>query len=62
MAANDEEKQILIALRDTSEALGVDKIIEMTKLEAQIVNQVLSFLLIKNVIKETEVGYTMNRN
>lgn len=56
-AASEEEKQVLIALRSVSRPLEVDKIIEMTKLEPQVASQTLSFLLIKQLIKETETGY-----
>ncbi len=55
--ASDEEKQVLLVLRDTSRALDVDKIIELTKLEPRAVNQTLSFLLLKGFIKETGSGY-----
>ena len=56
-AATDEEKQVLQALRDASGPLDVDKIAEFTKLEPRIVNRTLSFLLLKDSIKETESGY-----
>lgn len=54
-----EEKLVLKALRSISAPADVDKIIEMTTLEPRIINQALSFLLIKNVIRETEEGYTI---
>ncbi len=57
LAANPEEKLILLALRDAATALEVDKIMEITKLEPRIVNQTISFLSLKHLIKETEMGY-----
>lgn len=53
------EKLILKALREVSSATTVDKLIDMTKLEPQILNQHITFLLLKGIIKETEGGYTI---
>jgi DNA processing protein len=55
--ATAEEKEVLRALRGIAKAASVDKIIEMTKLEPRIVNRSLSFLLLKDLIRETETGY-----
>ncbi len=52
-----EEKLILDVLRESASGSDVDKIISVTKLEPQTVNQVLSFLLIKGMVKETGNGY-----
>ncbi len=54
-----EESKILNTFSSTHQTLNIDKIIELTKLDAQTVNQTLSFLVIKNLIKETENGYTL---
>jgi DNA processing protein len=58
-AASPEEKQVLQALQAVSAPADVDKIIVMTKLEPRIVNQTLSFLLLRGRIKEREGGYTI---
>ena len=58
-AASPEETLILEALRSTSRPLEVDKIAATTKLEPQIVNRALSFLVLKNFIKERGGGYTI---
>lgn len=54
-----EEKLVLNTLRENASGVDVDKIIMTTKLEPRTVNQTLSFLLIKGMIKETERGYTI---
>jgi len=51
------EKQVLLALKAAGTPLDVDKIIEMATLEPRVVNQTLSFLLLKGLIGETETGY-----
>jgi DNA processing protein len=55
--ASDEEKQVLIALHGSKRALDVDKIIKLTKLEPRVVNQTISFLVMKRLVKETKSGY-----
>jgi DNA processing protein len=55
-----EEKLILQALRASSAPLDVDKIIAATKLEPRIANQTITFLILKDTIKESGNGYTMN--
>jgi DNA processing protein len=59
-SATSEEKLILEALRSVAEPAEVDKLANMTKLEPQIVNQAITFLIIKNLIKEVTEGYIMN--
>ncbi|HUC01481.1 MAG TPA: DNA-processing protein DprA [Candidatus Paceibacterota bacterium] len=54
-----EEMLILKALTEISAAADVDKLVSLTKLEPQIINQALSFLLIRGKIKETDTGYTI---
>lgn len=53
----EEEKIIFATIKNHTEPLSIDKIIELTNLKPNIVNQALSFLLVKNAIKETERGY-----
>ncbi len=56
-----DKNQLLIvnAIRESGQPLGVDKISELTKLEPQIVNQNVAFLVVGGVVKETEKGYTI---
>jgi DNA processing protein len=54
-----EETLILKALAETSSPADVDKLIVLTKLEPRIVNQTLSFLLVRGSIKELDGGYTI---
>lgn len=58
-AENPDEALILNALQKSKKGFTVDKIIELTKLDAEVANRALSFLVIKNVVKETENGYTL---
>ncbi len=58
-AQNQEESLILNTLSHSRQAVDIDKIIELTKLDAQTANRALSFLIIKNIVKETESGYTL---
>ncbi|MDE2019776.1 MAG: DNA-processing protein DprA [Patescibacteria group bacterium] len=55
-----EEKLILSALQVLGEPAEVDKLADITKLEPRIVNQTITFLLIRHLVKETENGYIMN--
>lgn len=54
-----EEKLILTALRGSGGSIEVDKLADMTKLEPQVINQNITFLIIKNLVKETELGYVI---
>ncbi len=56
---NEEEKIIFRALRELSRPATVDKIIELTKLSTSDANRTLTFLMLKNVVKETEGGYVL---
>lgn len=56
----DEERIILTFLEKIRIPADVDKIIEMTKLDPQTVNRTVSFLYIKEAIKETPSGYVLN--
>jgi DNA processing protein len=52
-----EEALVLRSIQTASGAVDVDKLTDATKLQTQTVNQALTFLLIKGVIKETPDGY-----
>ena len=56
---NSEEALVLMVLESSSHSLDVDKIIQMTRLEPRIVNRTITFLLLKEYIKEVEGGYTI---
>ncbi len=55
----EHEKTILAALTSASEGLSVDALTVKTGLEVRVVNQALSFLVLQNVVQETESGYTL---
>jgi len=56
-----DENQLLVLkiIREFGQPLNIDKIIELTKLEPQVVNQTIAILIINGLIKETERGYTI---
>jgi DNA processing protein len=56
-----DTNQLLIykTLQGAGQPLNIDKIIELTKLEPQVINQSLAILIIQGIIKETEKGYTI---
>jgi DNA processing protein len=58
-ASSPEEIVILKALAEIGTPVDVDKLIALTRLESRTVNQTLSFLLIRGIIKESEGGYTI---
>jgi len=58
-ASSPEETLILKVLAQISAPADVDKIITMTRLEPRVVNQTLSFLAIRGIIKESGGGYTI---
>jgi len=53
------QSTIFQIIQEAGSALSIDKIIELTKLEPQIINQSLAILIIQGIIKETEKGYTV---
>lgn len=53
------EHQLVDILRTAQTPLTIDKLIEATTLEPHIVSKALTFLAIKNIIKETGGGYTL---
>ena len=56
-----DKNQLLIVnvIRESGQSLGVDKISELTKLEPQIVNQNVAFLVIDGIIKESGGKYSI---
>lgn len=50
---------IIEAIQEAGEALNIDEIIKITKLEPHIANQSIAFLIIDGIIKETGNGYTL---
>lgn len=58
-ASSPEEIVILKVLTEIGTSADVDKLIALTRLEPHTVNQTLSFLLIRGIVKETEEGYTI---
>ncbi len=57
--ASPAETLILKALAEIRTHADVDKLVAMTRLEPRMVNQTLSFLLIRGIIKESGEGYTI---
>jgi DNA processing protein len=53
------QSAIFQAIQEAREALNIDKIIELTKLEPQVINQSIALLVIQGILKETEKGYTI---
>jgi len=51
------EKIILAFIESAGQTVSIDKIIEITKLQPQVVSQSLTFLLIKDLIKESGGKY-----
>jgi len=56
---NEEERVIIRQVKEFNSPLNVDKIIELTKLDPQIVNQALASLVVKGLIQEAQGGYTI---
>jgi DNA processing protein len=56
-----DKNQLLIikTIQEAGEALTIDEIIKITKLEPHIANQSIAFLIIDGIIKETGNGYTL---
>lgn len=55
----NEERLILSKIKEYNLPLDIDKIIELTKLHPQIVNQTLASLILKGLIQEAGGGYTI---
>ncbi len=56
-----DENQLLVfkTIQESGRTLSIDKIIELTRMEPQVVNQSLAVLTIQGIINETEKGYTL---
>ncbi len=56
-----DKNQLLIieTIQEAGEALNIDEIIKIAKLEPHIANQAVAFLTIAGIIKETGRGYTL---
>jgi len=52
-----EEKSVFDIIKSSSRPLSVDKIAELCNIEVRLINQYLSFLMIKGLIKESNRGY-----
>lgn len=57
-----EEELILETLQKTKKSLSIDKIMEITKLNPQVVNKTITFLVIKGIIKEIMGRYQMTKS
>ncbi|MGB9608806.1 MAG: DNA-processing protein DprA [Minisyncoccia bacterium] len=55
-----EEKFVYTTIKNYGQPINIDKIIEITNLKTQMVSQIISLLLIKNLIKEINQGYIVN--
>lgn len=53
----DQEKKIFMALSGIGQPADVDKLVELTNLNTSDINKALTFLIIKNIVKETQEGY-----
>lgn len=58
-----DKNQLLIyrTVQKAGEPLSIDKIIKLTKLEPQTANQAMAFLVLEEIIKETEKGYIISQ-
>lgn len=59
--SSPEEEKIIRTLRDAARPLTIDKILELTNLEAQAANRILSFLIARGEIIENGSGYFLNK-
>lgn len=56
---SSEEELVFVKIKEQNSILPVDKIIELTKLSPQTVNQALTSLSIRGLIQEARGGYTI---
>jgi DNA processing protein len=54
-----EERIVFEVIKNSLQPLNIDKIVELTKLNIQAVNQTAALLVIKNAIKENERGFEL---
>ena len=58
--ASEDERKIYQTIKASTIPLDVDKIINITKLQPQVVNQALAILVIKKIIEEKAGGYMLH--
>ena len=58
-AETPEEALVIRALKESQIPLSIDKIIELTNLKTNVASRTVSFLTIKNIIRESGTGYTI---
>ncbi len=56
---NQTQTLIFKIIKESGKPLNIDRIIELTKLEPQAVNQEIALMIINEIIKENEKGYTI---
>jgi DNA processing protein len=56
---NPAEQQVIDVIRAAGKPVEIDKIAELTNLETHIVSQLISFLIIRNIIHEAGSGYAI---
>ncbi len=56
---NQTQALIFKIIKESGKPLNIDRIIELTKLEPQAVNQEIALMIINEIIKENEKGYTI---
>ncbi len=54
---NETQALIFKIIKESGKPLSIDRIIELTKLEPQAANQEIAFMVINEIIKESEKGY-----
>ncbi|MFA5098827.1 MAG: DNA-processing protein DprA [Candidatus Paceibacterota bacterium] len=55
----EEERNIFEVVKQAGFPVGVDKVVEITRLEPQKVNQIIALLVIRGILTETSQGYTI---
>lgn len=53
----EEEKTVFDIIKSSSRPLSIDKISDLCNIETRLINQYLSYLMIKGLIKESSQGY-----
>jgi DNA processing protein len=59
---NKKEKMIVDALKSAGSPLSIDRIRELTKLDAQVVSSTIAILVIEGIIQETGSGYEFSHS
>ncbi|EKD24343.1 MAG: hypothetical protein ACD_81C00044G0003 [uncultured bacterium] len=58
-ASTPQEHALLVMLKEAGKPLSVDKLSELTTLEAHVINSALATLVLSGAIQETERGFTI---